>query len=90
MAFILHCDGCYAAEDSLIEEEELPPQGAPTATDEAPLRVKVTRDCIVFGCKRDLCNRCIAKINTVLQIPIDTPAIPEERKMPIQYSEHPH
>jgi hypothetical protein len=30
--------------------------------------------------KKDLCNRCIAKINTILQIPIDTPAIPEERK----------
>jgi hypothetical protein len=43
--------------------------------------------------KKDLCNRCIAKIMTVLQLPIDTPAIPEARKVPPVVEprfDHPH
>ena len=87
MAFILHCDACQARHDSLDGNKQLPPKGAPCATNEAAPRIKVTRDTVIFGLKKDLCNRCIASINSVLQIPIDTPAIPEERKI---YVEHPH
>jgi hypothetical protein len=80
MAFILHCDGCHAQDDSIDGNEKPTPNGAPVATNQAPRRIKVTRDTQVFGMKKDLCNRCIASILTVLQLPIDTPAIPEERK----------
>ena len=73
MALLLHCDGCRAQDDSLDGNRRLPPQGAPHATNEAPARIKVTQDVIVFGDKFDLCNRCIAKINTVLERPIDSP-----------------
>ncbi len=76
MALLLHCDGCRAQDGSLDGNKHIPPQGAPCATNEAPARVKVTRDVAVFGDKFDLCNRCIAKINTVLERPIDSPTEP--------------
>jgi len=86
MAHILHCDGCHAQDDSVDDPSKDTSgsrtvyMGAPTAS-HAPLpRIKVTQGTNIFGMKKDLCNRCIAKINTILQIPIDTPAIPEERK----------
>jgi hypothetical protein len=76
MALLLHCDGCHAQDDSLDGNKQLPPQGAPCATNEASARIKVWRDVVVFGDKFDLCNRCIAKISGVLQRPIDSPAFP--------------
>jgi hypothetical protein len=82
MALILHCDGCHA-QDGSLDGNVVPGveyMGAPVPTNCAPQRITVTRDTQVFGMKKDLCNRCIAKIMSVLQLPIDTPAIPEERK----------
>ncbi len=73
MAHKLHCDGCNAVEDYLIEDKTIPPQGAPMATNEAPLRVKVWRNVKVYGRPYDLCNRCVKAINMVLQLPGDTP-----------------
>ncbi len=76
MALLLHCDGCRAQDGSLDGNKQLPPKGAPSATNEAPARIHVSKDVIIFGQKFDLCNRCIAKINTVLERPIDSSAFP--------------
>lgn len=76
MAMILHCDGCQARHDSLDGNRQLPPQGAPVATNEAPARISVSREIQIFDRKFDLCNRCIAKINTVLERPIDSAVHP--------------
>jgi hypothetical protein len=86
MAHILHCDGCSAQDGSIDGNTKV-------ATNQASPTIRVTRDTQIFGMKRDLCNRCIAKIMTVLQLPIDTPAIPEARKVPPVVEprfDHPH
>jgi len=88
MALILHCDGCHAQDGSLDGNKQLPPQGAPVATNQAPPRIKVWRNVNVYGKDHDLCNRCVGKINAALQLPGDEPSnapIPHERsdRMPL-------
>jgi len=87
MAFILHCDGCHVQNDSLDGNAVIPGveyMGAPVLTNCAPPRIKVWRDVNVYGKLHDLCNRCIKKINMVLQLPGDAPLdgklVPEAAK----------
>jgi hypothetical protein len=48
--------------------------GEPVLTNHAPLaRIKVWRNVKVYGREYDLCNRCVGKINTVLQLPSEAP-----------------
>lgn|SRR5271165_5994089 len=97
MALILHCDGCHA-QDGSLDGNVIPGveyMGAPVPTNCAPARIKVWRNVKVYGKEYDLCNRCVGKINAVLQLPsdapLDGPMAPKTLPAgPTQYAEHPH
>jgi hypothetical protein len=66
MAHVLHCDGCHAQDGSIDGNVKL-------TTNQAAPRIKVWKNVKVYGKEYDLCNRCVGKINAVLQLPNDVP-----------------